>query len=293
VDFFFDDHQNLRAGWRIAVFLAMLVAAYFVVGSIALLVGADALSGGGWGALFVPLSLELAAVVLATAVATAATERRSLGDVGFGLHAGWFRHAMYGLAFGSALLATAALPVALFGATDVEAQSPSTGFVAAFAFFAIAAAHEELLCRGFVFQALVSGLGARWATILTSAVFAALHMRNPNFSGLAMATTFAAGVLFAIAYLRTRSLWLATGAHLGWNFSMGSILGMPVSGLRFFGEAAPLHTTIGEPMWLTGGPYGPEAGAAALVVVSAGCALLARIPLPGAKSDHGRPVAMR
>jgi membrane protease YdiL (CAAX protease family) len=280
VNVFFNDRRQLRAGWRIAVFIALFIAGSIVLGQVALLVG---LAGGGADeetTQFVARSLSFLVIAVATAIAARATEGRSFGDVGFGFHRGWWRHAAYGFAFGSALLAAAALPIALTGAADTSAGPLSGSIAAAFAFFGVAAALEELLCRGFVFQALVSGLNAGWATVLTAAAFAALHLSNPESSPIAMATTFFAGVFFAIAYLRTRSLWLATGAHHGWNFSMGMILGMPVSGLRFYDEAAALRTDVGGPAWFTGGAYGPEGGLVALLAIGVGCVLVAKIPLP-------------
>jgi uncharacterized protein len=40
---------------------------------------------------------------------------------------------------------------------------------------------------------------------------------------LGLANIFLAGVMLAVAYLRTRSLWFATGVHLGWNWTMATL----------------------------------------------------------------------
>ena len=128
----------------------------------------------------------------------------------------------------------------------------------------VPAAAEEALFRGYPFQKLVEGFGPVLATIGVSVAFAAAHMNNPSVNGFALANIFAAGVMLSVAYLRTRSLWFATGVHLGWNWSMAALLDLPVSGLELFD--APLYEPVERgPAWLSGGAFGPEAGLAGLL----------------------------
>ena len=63
-----------------------------------------------------------------------------------------------------------------------------------------------------------------------------------------------AGVLLGLCYLRTRSLALPMGLHLGWNWTQGSLLGFGVSGLPSGGWWTPVYH--GRPLWLTGGRSG-------------------------------------
>ena len=98
-----------------------------------------------------------------------------------------------------------------------------------------------------------------------------------------MKTTWMPRVLLAIAYLRTRTLWLATGAHVGWNFAMGSLLGLPVSGITFAQGDALLRSAESGPDVATGGPYGPEGGLVSLLAIVVACFFLARIPVPAAR----------
>lgn len=123
----------------------------------------------------------------------------------------------------------------------------------------VAAAAEEAVYRGYGFQALVRGFGV-WPTLLvTSALFALAHAGNPAVTPLALGNIFLAGIVLGLAYLRTLSLWLVTALHVGWNWSMASLLDLPVSGLTLFDT--PLYEpTLGEPRWLTGGSFGPEGG---------------------------------
>jgi hypothetical protein len=134
-------------------------------------------------------------------------------------------------------------------------------------FFVIAGATEELIFRGFPFQALVHNLRGPGAIAITSLIFGLAHVSNPGASVFSTINTMLAGIWLGVAYLMTRSLWLATGLHWSWNFAMVFIFGLPVSGLTTLGEFAWLRGLTGEPMWVSGGSYGPEAGVAATLAL--------------------------
>src|SRR5664279_2706797 len=85
------------------------------------------------------------------------------------------------------------------------------------------------------------------------------------------------GFLLAIAYLRTKALWLPWGIHFAWNAVLGLLLGLPVSGLRLFNVA--VHGTAIGPKWLTGGSYGIEASAPGALAIVAGLILIWKLPL--------------
>jgi hypothetical protein len=128
---------------------------------------------------------------------------------------------------------------------------------------------EEVMFRGYPFQRLVEAVGPFWAVTMASALFAAAHLGNPNAGGVlswAFFNTIAIGVLLAVAYLRTRTLWFPFGIHFGWNFALGFVFGLPVSGLSDF--SVLVHGSIRGHQWLTGGAYGLEnSGAAAILMV--------------------------
>ncbi len=122
--------------------------------------------------------------------------------------------------------------------------------------FLPAVVHEELLFRGFAFQALL-GWNRAAAVLITSVVFALLHLGNESVSGLPVLNIFLAGVLLAMAVLRWRSLLVAIAAHFGWNVLSGPLLGHEVSG--WVAEGTLLETVDRGPAWLTGGTFGIEA----------------------------------
>jgi hypothetical protein len=135
---------------------------------------------------------------------------------------------------------------------------------------------EETLFRGIVQRHMETMVGTWGSLAFTSALFGALHITNPDatwFSSLAIALE--AGILLGAAYLLTRRLWLAIGIHAAWNFTQGWVFSVPVSG----GDA-PLGLLITRrvgPDWLTGGDFGLEASAVAMVVATlAGLLMLHR-----------------
>jgi hypothetical protein len=74
--------------------------------------------------------------------------------------------------------------------------------------------------------------------------------------------------MLAAAYMRTRRLWFPMGVHAAWNFTQGGIFGVAVSGTTSNGL---LQGELHGPAWLTGGEFGAEASAVA-VIVCIGCA---------------------
>jgi hypothetical protein len=136
------------------------------------------------------------------------------------------------------------------------------------ALFIIAALAEEAFLRGYPLQTMTrAGLFGAGA-VITSVAFAAMHLGNPNFKlGIAALNLVIAGIWFAVAYWRTRSLWFPLGIHWAWNWALGSLFGLPVSGIT---EIAPHPLLRGidlGPVWLTGGGYGVEGGIAGTVAL--------------------------
>lgn len=126
-----------------------------------------------------------------------------------------------------------------------------------FIIFVMVGWSEELLSRGYHLQNLENGLNTFWAVLLSSAVFGALHLGNPNATWISVVGILLAGVFLSYGYLRTRQLWLPIGLHIGWNFFEGAVFGFPVSGLDIYQLT---RITVNGPELWTGGPFGPEAG---------------------------------
>ena len=116
-----------------------------------------------------------------------------------------------------------------------------------------------------------------FGVVLTSVAFASLHLGNPNVVPAAVFNTTIAGMWLAVAYLRTRSLWLPLGVHWSWNWALDSLFGLPVSGMRIGSHSLFIGTDLG-PAWLSGGGYGIEGGVACTVALILSTLFLWRAP---------------
>lgn len=269
----FFNEQRLRSGWRIAIFLLLLLA-FGLAGQLVLsALPPDAVFWAAPGVLLV-------ATLAAGWTVLARLDGRPIGALGFAVTPALPRELALGFAIGGGLLALVVLLLAASGSVAWVADAGDAGeylvvLFGSLLFFAVAAAWEEALFRGYPFQVLVEGIGAWPATFVFALVFAAAHGQNPEVGWLALANIFLASVLLSVAYLRTRSLWFATALHAGWNWTMAFLLDLPVSGLSAFDT--PVYSGVATgPEWWTGGAFGPEAGLAATLVLLGGTVWLLR-----------------
>jgi hypothetical protein len=79
---------------------------------------------------------------------------------------------------------------------------------------------EELLFRGLLYGTLRLRLGPAPATILSAALFALAH----GYGVVGFVSVFMSGVLWAVAYERTRSLWPGMLAHAANNLQATAIV---------------------------------------------------------------------
>ena len=128
-----------------------------------------------------------------------------------------------------------------------------------------AAFFEELFIRGYVFAVLRRVAGWKAALIATSIVFGLLHAANPGADAESILAVIVAGFFLGAIFLFTRSLYAAGAAHFAWNWIMAGALHIAVSGIP---SRDPDYKVVETgPDWLTGGPWGPEGGIAAVAAM--------------------------
>jgi membrane protease YdiL (CAAX protease family) len=237
---------------RVGIFAFLEVAGLSVLGPLMYQVGGYYVSAA--------LSTFTAAA-LANAIALRVWERAELVDVGLIWNRASARNLGLGLAGGVGAALLVLVPPLLVGAAEFE-KAPGWSFnPASMAFLmivlAFGAVGEELLFRGFGFQVLLGAVG-EFATILPVAVlFGLAHMNNQNASWMAVFNTILWGLLFGLAFLRSRDLWLPIGIHYGWNVTL-PFFGVNLSGFTMSVTGYALNWKIAR-LW-SGGLYGPEAG---------------------------------
>ena len=193
-----------------------------------------------------------------------------------------------GILFGGGLMGTVVgLGIALGGWSLRWEPAGSASIAAITALLVVAAYFEELVMRGYLLQIL----GRRFVMLglaVTSVLFAALHLANPGAHSDPLATLLivgniaAAGLLMGTAFLRSQDLWWPVGIHLGWNWTQGVLLGLPVSGVE---TPSLFHAAMlreGSPVF--GAQFGPESSLLGLLVVglaaAEGMVALIRRPRP-------------
>jgi membrane protease YdiL (CAAX protease family) len=208
--------------------------------------------------------LALLSVALATFLMTRFINHKPFSAVGLALHPRAFRDTIFGCLLGF-LMMTGIFVVEYglgFAAVAWSGLSPLQlmSIVArSLLLFGLSAAFEELTFRGYLFQTLIQGISFLPATLLFAVFFAFAHTWNPNASTFGIINVGLAGIWLSIAYMKTRSLWLAIGLHFSWNFSQTTLFSFPTSGIESSGRSL-VHLTQSGPVWITGGGFGPEGG---------------------------------
>lgn len=272
-NFFIGEDGNLRSGWRAAFFVALFLVCsqLFELAGRVITWSTSGVRTGIWAATWPFLIGGIVLLISATLVGWACGaifEGLSFRATGWWPHPGWLKNVALGSLIGAAsLLLAAGITAATRGIRFSFNPSPTTTIgktaIVSLIVLIIAGAAEEALFRGYPLQTFERAKLAWVGVLVTSAAFAAAHLRNPNVTlTLSMLNTALAGVWFAVAYLRTRSLWFPLGLHWAWNWTQVSLLGIPVSGSQRVAPAPLLHAMNVGPDWLTGGPYGLEGGAA-------------------------------
>lgn len=201
----------------------------------------------------IQLALVLGLVTLAYRWYVRTFERRKMSELG---GQGALRELSIGMAVGAGLIVLTIGVLAVFGYYAVDGVGFSQGVIRILFISIITGYLEELTSRGIIFRLFEEGTGS-WIALAVSAVyFGAAHLSNDGatlFSGFAVAVEF--GVVLALAYMVTRRLWFVIGYHFAWNFTLGGVFGITVSGLEVEGV---LHGRLEGPNWATGGGFGPE-----------------------------------
>lgn len=84
--------------------------------------------------------------------------------------------------------------------------------------------YEELIFRGALLYILIKKFGVRTACLTSAICFGVYHwftsgaLGNPLQMTIIFLMTGIWGAMFAIAFAKTKSLYLPTGLHFGWNF---------------------------------------------------------------------------
>ncbi len=278
---FFNQFNRLRSGWRFAIFLAAFI---FFATLLGILVN-EFIAATVYDPMPVFLAVNAVVSLVLGWLCGKFLDGVPFRTLGAWLTEYWARHLGLGLLIGALTVGFAVLLAIVFGGLSFRGNPNAarseilTTFLLSFLIFAVAAAFEESLFRGYMLQTF-SRAGIAWLAIaLTSIFFGVVHLGNPNAGAISSFNTALAGVWFGIAYLKTRDLWFVWGMHLMWNWVQGAIFGIEVSGLTDITAAPLLLETDRGPVWLTGENYGIEGGIVTTAAILLSTAAIHFLPI--------------
>jgi uncharacterized protein len=272
--------DGIRAGWRLLIFFAFLIATGFVVQVILTHIPSIArhFPRGGGAAVMTPTfaifgeGLMLFCLLVAVTIMSL-IEKRSFADYGLPPSQFFGKRFWLGVPYGFAMLSLLLVAIAaLHGFSPGSVGLPGAdaikyGILYGIAFIMVGL-FEEFSFRGYTQATLGSGIGFWPAAILLSLAFGAIHLNNSGEAifGAAMAGAF--GLLAAFTLARTGTIWFAIGMHAGWDWAETYFYGTPDSGMLAKGHL--LNSTFHGANWLTGGSVGPEGSFFVPVVLALG-----------------------
>ena len=248
-----------RAGLRLVTWL---VATF-----VALSLAGQAVASTGLGALTGYATLDVILLVVSLGCWWALERRVPARTPLAG--AGAARSVLRGGAFGAGLVVVVVAALGLAGVYELAPRACRAGpllrFIAGtLGFVGLAALFEEALFRGYGLFALRDLTGPAVAVAVTALLFALGHQANPGFGWPAVANLTLVGAILGFWVLAEEDVWVAIGAHAGWNAAIVVGAAAPVSGMAL---PAPCHAGILDgPGWLTGGAFGLEAGVPTSIV---------------------------
>src|SRR5262249_43057213 len=265
LQFIFRNDRGLRAGWRLLIFAGMTTSFFMLVRLLLSVTrGAQPRTPQNvidpWPQLFVGVFVFLAILFFTWVMSR--IERRPTGVYGLPLNRSVWKSFFSGWLFWGVLpltvllLVMRALGVFYFGTIALRGADMIRFALLWGAVFLLVGLVEEYTTRGYALFTLTDGIGFWPAAILQALVFGWGHMGNPGETriGIVDATLFA---MFAAVTLRfTGDLWLAVGAHAGWDWAQSYLYGVNDSGAPAVGHFLNSHSQ--GPPWLSGGTVGPE-----------------------------------
>ncbi|MEZ2346134.1 hypothetical protein [Terriglobus sp. RCC_193] len=203
---------------------------------------------------------------------------RPLSSLGFVRRPGIAGELGRGVALGWGIAIALVLPPLLTGnlsmqfAFDAQTLLRTLLSIATLIAFALVV---QLVLAGLPLQMLVKASSPGWAASAVIFVVTMLAITGTASQGRTLPIMVLAASIFLTGFLRTRALWFSLGVQLGWSIVLQILFGAtsaytPVT----FGF---IQSGTDGPIWLTGGPFGPEASLVAVLVLVAALVVAFRL----------------
>jgi uncharacterized protein len=254
--------DGLRAGWRLLIFLVILLPVGYgaskISESVTQRLNAGDLGPTGFTIFF---GIVSCALLLVTWI-MAKIERRSFADYGLPWRRAFRLRFWQGAAIGFASLTALLVVLHIAGVLSFGPLSlhgaDAWKYAALWSVpFFLTALLEEFFCLGYLLFTLAAGIGFWPAAVVISLLIGGGHYFNTGGHGLAPVSVTAFFLVASLTLRRTGDLWLALGLHSAWNWGEMFFYGLRDSGATVQGHL--LSSSIHGPVLLTGGAFGLEA----------------------------------
>lgn len=193
-------------------------------------------------------------------------DRKKFVDLGFFIK-NRTKDIIYGLLAGIAMMGLGTIILQTNGNLTIDSINFALGsLLQSVLLFILVSVNEEVFVRGYILPNFMDSMNRYLALVLSSLIFTALHLMNPNVSFLGVTNIFLAGILLGIGYIFTKNLWFPLALHFSWNFFQGPIFGFEVSGTK---SDTLISQTIRGNEILTGGKFGFEGSLLASILCTA------------------------
>lgn len=277
--------NGVRAGWRVLIFLAVLISCLLGFREVVLHIPTlnRLLQPLREGRLVVSAALiaefQFVVSLLIAVSVMSKIERRSLGDYGLPARDAFGRYFWLGVAWGLLAVTCVMMPIFAaggfsFGGLALHGSSLVEYGVGWTVVFLMVGFFEEFLFRGYLQYTLTTAIGFWPSAIVLSIIFGFVHFgsRAENWMGGVTAGLF--GLFLCLTLRRTGNLWFALGLHASFVYGETFIYSVPNSGFPSNGHL--LNSTLHGPRWLAGGAVGPEASVMMFVILALMFALFER-----------------
>jgi membrane protease YdiL (CAAX protease family) len=266
--------SELRPGWRLLIFLAIVIALI----NVSNLTVRRLLHGADDTTLFLVREVMDFLIFLLASGIMGHIEGGTIADYGLPWRRMFGVQYWQGVSLGFAsitllLVAMRAAGVFYFGSIALHGPEMWKWAIVYALVFILVALREEFRARGYGLFTLSAGIGFWPAAILSAAFFGYSHHGNSGEDWIGLFNAGVFGLLACFLLRRTGNLWMPIGFHMAFDWGETYFYGVPDSGQTLPGHL--LSSTSPGPAWLSGGTVGPEGSVLCtllIVVVWLSCA---------------------
>ncbi|MFP7371327.1 type II CAAX endopeptidase family protein [Lactococcus lactis] len=124
---------------------------------------------------------------------------------------------------------------------------------------------EEIVCRGFIMNSFAARYNVGIGIFVNTFIFALLHSLSSSVTPLAIFNIFLVGLVLSLIFYISDNIFLVGAFHAIWNFMLGPVFGVEVSGLRIYSSLIKTETVRSKSM-INGGDFGFEGGLAVTIL---------------------------